>query len=158
LTTEANQIRSYIDTKFKQLENPAIFVLGDMNDGPGKEYFESMYLHFDLINNIQGDIFKASQFLNHGLFDYSENLRWSYQVKDFVTNKDEKILIDHILFTQALVNWKLPLVCVEPNAGKVEHEIHDLINSRLNKNQKTSDHKPVSLEISYKNESDPFKE
>lgn len=148
LTTEASNVRRYIEKKFEQVENPAIFVLGDLNDGPGKEHFESLYLHFDLLNNIQGDIFRASQFLNHALFDFSDQLRWSYAVDDFVTGSKEKILIDHIMFTQALVNWTLPNVCVEPKAGKVEHEIHDLVNATLNRNQKTSDHKPVSVVLS----------
>ncbi len=148
LATEAANVRRYIDRKFEQIEKPAIFVLGDMNDGPGKELFEEKYLFFDLIANIQGDVFAATRFLNHCLFDFPDELRWSAIFNDFVTNEsNKKILIDHILFTQPLVNWNLN-ICVEPNAGYIEHEIHDLVNASLNRNQKTSDHRPVSLKIS----------
>jgi len=148
MTTEATDVRRYIDTKFEQVENPAIFVLGDMNDGPGKEFFENQFLFFDLISNIQGDIFSADKFLNHGLFDFSNSLRWSAEFDDFVTGENnKKILLDHIMFTQSLVNWQLN-VTVEPNSGYIEHEIHDLVNSLLNSRQKTSDHKPVSIELS----------
>ena len=150
LATEAIDVRRYIDRKFEQLEKPAIFVLGDMNDGPGKEFFEEQMLFFDLVSNIQGDIFSASRFLNHALFDYPDNLRWSAQFNDFITEENgKKVLIDHILFTQPLVNWQLD-VTVEPNAGFVEHEVHDEVNSLLKYNQKTSDHKPISLLISIK--------
>lgn len=150
MTTEATNVRKYIDAKFNQLENPAIFVMGDLNDGPGKELFENQYLFFDLISNIQGSIFEADKFLNHALFDFPDNLRWSVFFKDFVEPaRDPKILLDHIMFTQALVNWKLD-VCVEPHAGLIEHEIHDEVNAVLTNAQKTSDHKPVSVLLSVK--------
>lgn len=148
LATEAIDVRRYINRKFQQLEKPAIFVLGDMNDGPGKEYFEDQMLFFDLVSSIQGDIFSASKFLNHALFDYPDELRWSAEFDDFITNENnKKVLIDHILFTQPLVNWNLD-ISVEPNAGLIEHEVHDVVNSLLKYNQKTSDHKPISLWIS----------
>jgi hypothetical protein len=108
MTTEGTNVRAYIDAKFLQTRNPAIFVLGDFNDGPGKEYFEERYLFFDLVSNLQGDVFFASRFLNHALFDYPDELRWSVQFDDFVDpNRDPHILLDHILFTQPLVDGSL---------------------------------------------------
>ncbi len=145
MTTEATNVRAYIDAKFKQVENPAIFVMGDLNDGPGKEYFEENYLFFDLISNIQGDVFFARKFLNHALFDFTDDLRWSTYFEDFIDpNRNPHILLDHILFTQGLVDGSLPLR-IDAHAGKVEHEIHDLINAPLQKSAQTSDHKPVSV-------------
>jgi hypothetical protein len=145
MTTEATNVRAYIDAKFRQVENPAIFVMGDLNDGPGKEYFEERFLFFDLVSNVQGDIFSATKFLNHALFDFPDHLRWTVNFKDFVDpERDPHILLDHIMFTQGLVNGSLPWE-VEAHAGKVEHEIHDLINAPLPSKAKTSDHKPISL-------------
>ena len=57
LATEAINVRDYINAKFEQVENPGIFIMGDLNDGPGKEFFEQKYLFFDLISNLQGDVF-----------------------------------------------------------------------------------------------------
>lgn len=150
MTTEAANVRDYIAEKFTQVEKPAIFLLGDLNDGPGKEYFEQKYLFFDLMSNIQGDVFEARQYLNHALFDFPEHLRWTVQFKDFVAddeaeaNQVRDILLDHILFTQALCDDSLPWR-IDPNAGMVEHEIHGLINAPLKKSEQTSDHKPVSV-------------
>jgi len=145
MTTEATNVRAYIDAKFRQVGKPAIFVMGDLNDGPGKEYFEDRFLFFDLISNIQGDIFSASRFLNHVLFDLPDHLRWSVYFKDFIDpSRDPHILLDHILFTQGLVDGSLPWK-IDEGAGKVCHEIHDLINATLPKSAKTSDHKPVSV-------------
>ncbi|WP_309398626.1 hypothetical protein [Cerasicoccus maritimus] len=147
LTTEAANVRKYINAKFDQTTAPAIFVMGDLNDGPGKEYFENEFLFFDLISNVQGNIFEADRFLNHALFDYPDHLRWSVKFKDFVDpSRDPHILLDHILFTQGLVNGRLPIE-VKPGAGKIEHEIHELINAPLTISRKTSDHRPVSVEI-----------
>jgi hypothetical protein len=143
MTTEATNVRAYLDAKFRQSANPAIFVLGDFNHGPGKEFFEERFLFFDLVSNLQGDVFFASRFLNHALFDFPDALRWSVQFQDFVDPaRDPHILLDHILFTQALVDGSLPWR-VDAHAGKVEHEVHDLINATLPGSAKTSDHKPV---------------
>jgi len=148
LASEAVHVRKYIDARFAQEPDPLIFVVGDLNDGPGKEFFERKYMLFDLISNLQGSIFEARKYLNHALFDYEGELRWSYFLhgKDKVDpDRDPKVLLDHILFTQGLVD-KTSLPRVEPGAGKVEHLIHDTINAMRPKDP-TSDHKPVSCMI-----------
>ena len=147
LATEAANVRAYIDAKFAQTPNPAIFVLGDLNDGPGKEFFERQYLFFDLVSTLQGDVFFARKFMNHALFDFAHELRWSVRFDDYVDPaRDPCILLDHILFTQGLVDGSLPLR-VEPGAGFVEHEVHALVNAGEPANRKSSDHAPVSVWI-----------
>lgn len=145
LTTQATNVRAYIDRKFEQTPDPGIFVLGDLNDGPGKEFFEERYLFFDLLSNIQGDVFFAQRFLNHALFDFDDHLRWSVTFDDFIDpERDPHILLDHILFTQPLVDGSLP-VQLNEHAGLVEHEIHELINAGQPGYAHTSDHHPVSV-------------
>lgn len=163
LATEANDIRQYIEQRFRQEPNPRIIVCGDLNDGVGKEFFERQFLFFDLTSNIQGSVFRANQFLNHALFDYKEELRWStafrdrieiwarknfseYKMIDTGVDSSRKQLIDHILFTQAFVNEN-ETPKINPNSGKVEHTIHEKINAGLSKAKRTSDHRPVSVDI-----------
>ena len=147
LTTEVQDVRRYINRKFEQTPNPAIFVLGDLNDGPGKEFFERQYLFFDLLSNLQGDVFFARRFLNHALFDFPEHLRWTVDFDDFVDpERDPHILLDHILFTQSLVDGSLPWK-INSNAGLVEHEIHELVNATVPQASETSDHRPVSVNV-----------
>ena len=55
-------------------------------------------------------------------------------------------LIDHILFSQALVKANV-LPRVEAHGGMIEHTIHDRINALLKSSQHTSDHRPVSVTI-----------
>ena len=150
MTTEVANVREYIDSKFEQVPHPAILVMGDLNDGPGKEYFEKKYIFFDLLSNLQGDVFSAKRFLNHALFDFEDHLRWTVQFEDFIDpGRNPNILLDHILFTQGLVDGSLPII-IESKSGFVEHEVHDLINASNPKYAHTSDHKPVSVVISKK--------
>ncbi len=149
LTTEATDVRAYIERRFKQEENPAIFVVGDFNDGPGKELIENWFMLHDLIGNLQGDVFFAQRFLNHALFDNTDNLRWSVFFKDAVDpRRAPQILLDHILFTQSLSGRDAHPLRVLPNAGRVEHDIHERISSLLASNVSTSDHRPVSVTVS----------
>ena len=116
LTTEAFDIRRYIERRFEQTPSPQIFVCGDMNDGPGRKFFEREFLFFFLISNLQGDVFSAQRFLNHALFDFEGELRWSTQFNDKLETWSRTLpqaqalpsepvdsrrfqLLDHILFT-----------------------------------------------------------
>ncbi len=148
LATEAQNLRYYIDQRFRQEPSPAIMVMGDLNDGPGKEVFERQFLFFDLLNNVQGDVFEAAKFLNHALFDYPDNLRWTASFKDKIDpSRDPHILLDHIMFSQPLVNGSLPLR-VKAHAGKVEHEVYDRTSALMDRNLRISDHKPLSCIVS----------
>lgn len=148
MAREATNVRDYVDKKFSQTPNPAIFVMGDFNDGPGKEWFEDRFLFFDLISNIQGDVFFARRYLFHALFDFPQDLRWTAKFADFVVNETvpQPILLDHVLFTQGLTDGSLPWR-VPAKGGKVEHEIHELANANLPLSAKTSDHRPVTVVV-----------
>lgn len=165
LTTEAYDVRRYIERRFEQDPSPRIFVCGDMNDGPGRDYFERVFLYFDLVSNIQGDVFFARRFLNHALFDFDDRLRWTTGFRDEVEEWSRTLpeavalpaepldttrfqLIDHILFTQALVgDDALPRVA--SHAGLVEHTVHQRVNATLTQANRTSDHVPVSVNVTY---------
>ena len=149
LATEARNIRHYIDAKFNQLEAPGLVLLGDCNDGPGHDFFESQYLFFDLIQNLQGDVLLAEKYFNHALFDYTADLRWTSRFRDPILDipaSRNPLLIDHILMSQPLCNGSFPLK-VNSKAGLVEHESFERANAGSNANTRTSDHRPVSLTL-----------
>ncbi|MDN3493076.1 hypothetical protein [Winogradskyella bathintestinalis] len=150
LATQARNIRHYINAKFNQLEAPGIIILGDCNDGPGQDFFETQYLFFDLIQNLQGDVMLAEQYFNHALFDYSAELRWTAKYRDPILGlsaKNNPLLLDHILMSQPLCDGSFPLK-VNAKAGKVEHEIFERANAGSNGHTCTSDHRPVSVVLS----------
>jgi len=150
LATEARNVRAYIDARFDQVPAPGILVLGDANDGPGQDYFESLYMFFDLVGNLQGNVMDAERFFNHALFDFPLPLRWTAKYRDDVTGvpaSRNPLLIDHILMSQPLVSGALP-VQAHAQAGRVEHQAYERANAGASAPAKTSDHRPVSLMLS----------
>jgi hypothetical protein len=146
LTTEAMDVRYYIARRFAQEPDPAILLVGDVNDGPGKELIEEWFMLHDLIGNLQGDIFEAKEFLNHALFDFDEELRWSARFEDKVDpRRNPHILIDHVMFTQRLTGRDKGGLRVMPKAGLVEHVVHERVSSLLPSGVTTSDHRPASV-------------
>jgi len=147
LATEARNVRAYIDARFGQIPDPGILVLGDANDGPGQDYFERLYMFFDLVSNLQGNIMNAERFFNHALFDFPVDLRWTAKYRDAVQGipaSQNPLLIDHILMSQPLVSGALPLV-VRERAGSVEHQAFERQNAGASESRKSSDHRPISL-------------
>lgn len=156
ISTEVINVRYFIDNRFRNEPDPAIFVLGDLNDGPGKEYFERRYLFHDLIGGLQGEVFFAQRFLNHALFDYApregDNHRWTARFRDaWDPARREEILLDHIAFTQGLTGPQALAkngLRVPPKAGRVEHEIHNAVNAVFARIEDfTSDHRPVTVDV-----------
>jgi hypothetical protein len=153
LTTECVDVRHYIDGRFLSEPDAAIIVAGDLNDGPGKERVERRFLYHDLVGNLQGDIFFARRFLNHALFDFDEAARWSYDLGQdkLDPGRSPRILLDHILFTQALTGPDRPGASpyrADTGGGKVEHDIHHRVASARPKYAAPSDHRPVSMTFS----------
>ena len=149
LATEANDVRAYINAKFDQLPAPGLLVLGDCNDGPGRDFFERQYLFFDLISNLQGEVLLAERFFNHALFDFPGHLRWSAKFRDKVEGipaSQNPLLLDHILISQPLCRGQLPLIA-NPHTGQVEHEDYERFNAGSNSKTRSSDHRPVSLTL-----------
>ena len=156
LSTEITNVRYYINNRFRNEPDPVVFVCGDFNDGVGKEVFERKYLFHDSISNMQGDVFFASRFLNHALFDFAqtdgENYRWSVRFIDvWDPNRSPEILLDHILFSQCVCGPEaldMTGLKVPPHAGRVEHAIHNAVNSAFDREDDfTSDHRPVTLDV-----------
>lgn len=149
ITTEAADIRHYIDARFDEDQNAAIIVAGDLNDGPGKERIERRFLYHDLIGSLQGEIFFARRFLNHALFDAPDGERWSVHFVDRLeSERDPRILLDHILFSQPMTRSPAGPPSpfrARPRGGRVEHEIHHRIASSVPKFAAPSDHKPVTM-------------
>lgn len=149
ISTEATDIRHYIEARFAADASSAIVVAGDLNDGPGKERIERRFLYHDLIGELQGDVFFARKFLNHALFDAPDSERWSVFFEDSLDpGRNPHILLDHVLFSQSMTGSDLGTPSpyrARSKGGLVEHEIHHRVISTRFKYAETSDHRPVSM-------------
>ena len=148
LATEAHDVRLYISGRFGQeAKPPAMVVLGDCNDGEGQDYFESYYLFFSIVSNLEGDVVHSGEFFNHALFDYDPARRWSIKFADEVTGltaDENPLLLDHILMSQPLCNGSYPVVA-NARGGQVEHDAYEAGNPTGK--TPTSDHRPVSMKF-----------
>lgn len=149
ISTEATDIRHYIEARFAADASSAIVVAGDLNDGPGKERIERRFLYHDLIGALQGNVFFSQRFLNHALFDAPSSERWSVFFEDALDpGRNPHILLDHILFSQSMTGSRVgtpSLFRARSGGGLVEHEVHHRVTSTRYKYAMTSDHRPVSM-------------
>ena len=149
LTTECADIRHFIDARFEEERDAAIILLGDLNDGPGKERIERRFMYQDLVTALQGDVFFARRFLNHALFDAPDDERWSANFEDPLDpSRSPFILLDHILFSQAMTRSHTGTrfaFLAKAGSGRVEHQVHHRIASARFKYASTSDHRPISM-------------
>ena len=147
LATEARDVRRYIDARFGQSAAPAIVLAGDVNDGPGQDFFERNYLFFDLIGNLQGSIVNSERFFGHALFEYPADLRWTARFRDKISGlpaSRNPLLLDHILLSRPLVSGVLPYGAAG-HAGLVEHRAYERGNAGASEARRSSDHRPVSV-------------
>lgn len=146
LATEARNVREYVSAKLEQLANPGLVLMGDCNDGPGQDLFETRYLFFDLIQNLQEELLEADEFFNHALFDFPDELSWTAKFRDEVLDipaSENPLLLDHILMSQPLARGELAYE-VNAGAGRVEHEAFERANAGSNSDTRSSDHRPIS--------------
>lgn len=149
VATEARNVRSYISRRFADGAgtDPAMIVLGDCNDDQGQDYFEENYMFFSVVSNLEGNILKSPEFFYHALFDNDPALNWTVMFADEVSGKaaeDNKLLIDHILYSQPLRGGPFPLHA-KPQAGRVEHDAWNAYSAGAP--YPASDHRPVTITL-----------
>ena len=69
ISTEAMQIRNYLNLCFADDPNTGLIVTGDLNDGPGADYFERLYLTHNVAGMIAGSPFAPQRMLRHAFID-----------------------------------------------------------------------------------------
>jgi endonuclease/exonuclease/phosphatase family metal-dependent hydrolase len=100
IATEAMRIRQHLERRLDADANAAVVVLGDLNDGPGQDYFEALYLAHNVTDILLGSPYRPEQLFNHAQADVAEADRFTAVFDDFVTNEPNKhLLLDHIMLS-----------------------------------------------------------
>ena len=149
ISTEAMRIRSYVDTVLAGARGANIIVLGDMNDGPGLDYFERNFLTHNVVDILFGSQFKPEWTFRHAQHDVPEDERYTAIFDDFVEGVDGKrVLLDHILLSPGLNAGGLRKV---HGSGAVHHEEYSaqVSNGGAHREDRPSDHRPVSVRLQY---------
>jgi endonuclease/exonuclease/phosphatase family metal-dependent hydrolase len=141
IAAELMRARLWIDAKLRADEETPIIVAGDLNEGPGLDFFESFYLSHDSVAIVAGSPFDPRIMLRHAFIDSEDRERnWTARFDDFIDGVlDRPLLLDHILLSQSL-NWGAF------EASRIEHEAFEaeLRPELPGRAGRPSDHRPQS--------------
>jgi len=155
LSAEVQRIREYLE---KKLEAPnqdrAMVIVGDLNDGPLAEEMEKEFLIHNILNEVTGSVAKPGLSFRHAMTPEVLETATTTEFSDpFEEGKIVKILLDHILVSPGI--WKGSSdFSVKKNSCKVEDALYEQFTDDLGdpdqeRDQRPSDHRPVSVVLRY---------
>jgi endonuclease/exonuclease/phosphatase family metal-dependent hydrolase len=150
ISAEGMRVRTYLDARLAQDVATPILVLGDLNDGPGLDYFEELYLAHNVTDILVGSAFEPEWLFVHAQHDVAADERYTAVFDDFVTDEaNRRVLLDHILVSPGLTDGGgLQRV---PGSGRIRHVEYDaeVVNNGANREDRPSDHRPVTVELQF---------
>lgn len=106
IAAEMMRLRQALDEALTEDPEAKIIVAGDLNDGPGTDFFETRYLINNVVGVLSGNPFNPRRMLRHAFIDRmlkAEN--FTARFDDFVDDiPDRPLLLDHILLSPSL-HW-----------------------------------------------------
>lgn len=150
ISAEGMRVRGYLDRRLAEDPDAAIVVLGDLNDGPGLDYFEGRYLTHNVTDIIVGSAFAPERLLSHAQHDMPAEKRYTAVFEDFVPEPEVKhLLLDHVMLSPGLTGTG-PLVMSEGSGAVYHAEFDDhVVKGGEKRNDRPTDHRPVGVELTY---------
>ena len=150
ISAEGMRIRRYLDRRLDAAPDDAIVVLGDLNDGPGLDYFEERYITHNVTDILVGSAFAPERAFTHAQHDVPAEDRYTAIFEDFVpTPEVKRLLLDHILLSPGLTR-PAGLRRVEAS-GSVSHAEYDanVAAGGARRQDRPSDHRPVTVDLEH---------
>jgi len=150
-SAEAMRVRQYVDTILKNDPQSNILVAGDLNDGPGMDYFEELYLTHNMVDILVGSAFEPELIFNHAQHDVPAAERFTAVFDDFVTGENnKKIFLDHVLLSPSFMRNGNDLTKID-GSGTIHHTEYENLtdNNGSFREDRPSDHRPVSVQLQY---------
>lgn len=153
---EGKLIREYIqDHPFDSDLDGRTIVAGDLNDGPGIDFFENRFFGLDILRRIRGDIDHPERLMTDIIdMDPAADSPFTAVFFDVLDRVLREVLLDHILVPPQFLNSSG--LRVVASTGKVETEIYLDHNdgdwSRRTKPDRDtypSDHRPASVIVRF---------
>jgi predicted extracellular nuclease len=149
IATEAMHLRTYLETRLDADPATAITVLGDLNDGPGQDYFERLYLAHNVTDILAGSPYQPEHVFTDAPADMPADERYSAVFDDFVTGEANKqLLLDHILLSPSFTAPGSALSKVV-GSGRIAHHAWaaQVEGNGARRDQRPTDHRPATVEI-----------
>ncbi len=150
ISTEAMRTRTYLDALLGGDASTRVVVMGDLNDGPGMDYFEENYLSHNCLDILVGSAFDPERSFAAAAHDEPAASRFTAIFDDFVSGENNKhVLLDHVLLAPGLMNGG-PVHKVR-NSGRVRHAEYEaqLVQADGPRELRPSDHRPLSVQLRY---------
>lgn len=143
ISAEGFRLRTYLDDLLQDQQDRPFAVLGDFNDGPGRDFFERSYLTHNVTDIVLGSTFYPNLILHHPLIGtIPPPSLYTARFDDYVDDiQDRPLLLDHIL-----VSPRLAGSIKAADIAHVEFEA-ELEGSGSQRTQRASDHRPVWIEL-----------
>ena len=142
ISAEAFRLRTFLDELFIADPQAQVLVTGDLNDGPGADFFETNFLTHSVVDRVFGSIFYPERQLIHALFQ-SGSTDFTAKFFDFIVDEERELVLDHIGLSQAIDHhWTWHgRVAVEEFEAQIDEE------ATVERDRHPSDHRPVVLEM-----------
>jgi endonuclease/exonuclease/phosphatase family metal-dependent hydrolase len=140
ISAEGMRIRRYLDARLALDVGAPIIVLGDLNDGPGLDYFEELYLTHNVTDIVVGSAFRPEWQFTHAQHDVPAAQRYTAVFEDFIpTRQLRRLLLDHILLSPG----------IGPGAGAIRHAEYDaqVLDGGARRQDRPCDHRPVTVDL-----------
>ncbi|MEM9217318.1 MAG: hypothetical protein AAGD25_23645 [Cyanobacteria bacterium P01_F01_bin.150] len=142
ISAEAFRLRTFLDELFVADPQAQILVTGDLNDGPGADFFETNFLTHSVVDRVFGSIFYPERQLVHALFQ-SGSTDFTAKFFDFVVGEDRELILDHIGISQSINHhWTW-----QGRVAVAEFEAQSNEGATVERDRHPSDHRPVVLEM-----------
>ena len=140
---EAMRIREYLDDLMVLDPESEIVVTGDLNDGPGIDYFGARFQIRQVVDILMGSILHPKYLFNHVLIEQvAPELCYTAEYHDDIDNiASRKLLLDHILVSPALRR--------RVTHAEIAHEEYEAAvdQNAQGRQRYASDHRPVLVEL-----------
>jgi endonuclease/exonuclease/phosphatase family metal-dependent hydrolase len=150
ISAEGMRIRRYLDRRLAGAANDALVVLGDLNDGPGLDYFEERYITHNVTDILVGSAFAPEEVFTHAQHDVDPDDRYTAVFEDFVPAPEVKrLLLDHILLSPGLTGGAgLRRIDASGAVNHAEWEAN-VADDGGRRDERPSDHRPVSVDLEH---------
>lgn len=146
IASEAMRARRYLNDIIKENPLALTVVTGDLNDGPGHDYFERVYLSHNVTDILLGSTYYPRLLFMHSFLERVPlEKRYTAIFDDFIDGIDDRpLLLDHILVSPAL---SLPSIIT--NAGIAHEEFNSECDDskQYERERMPSDHRPVFVDL-----------
>lgn len=149
IANEGMRMRQYLDARLDAEPDAAIVVLGDFNDGPGRDLFEQQYLAHNVTDLLVGSPYWPETLFAHALVDEPAERRFTAVFDDFVTEEPQKrLLLDHVLISPAMAAGDAPVRKVD-GSGRVEHDAWAArrTGGGARRDERATDHRPATVVV-----------